>query len=116
MSNRADSFLSIMGDYEQSFNPVPDDDSMRNENLDGYQDEPEVDYKLLASELDDLEFGEGLVVTPVGFSNGAYYVTVNEETLSFNCSKEAAQKFEKLVTFSTGAKALDWLKNNSVKA
>jgi hypothetical protein len=112
MPNRADSFLDVIGNYEREINPVQDPNSMGNENLDRVQ-EPEIDYKLFASELDDLEFGEDLVVTPVGFSNGTYYVSVNEETLAFNCSKEVAQKFEKLVAFNTGAKALDWLKKNS---
>jgi hypothetical protein len=110
MSNRADNFLDVVDRFEQGFSVQNEPD--RNENLDGVQ-EPEFDYKLFATALNDLELEEDVTVTPIGFSNDVYYVSVNEETFGFNCSKDIARQFEKMVVFNPGSKCLNWLKKNS---
>ena len=80
--------------------------------LEAQEHNPDLDA--LAEELESLDLDEGLDVKPLGFRGNLYYIDVSGVQYGYKLDyQDDAEKFEKMVRFGTGFRALNWLKKRA---
>ena len=114
MSPRADIFIEEVAGLMEDDKSLPYLDTIEEDiqELEAYEDD--LDFNAFMEELESIDLDEGLDVKPLGFKGNLYYIDISGVQYGYKLDNpDDAEKFEKMVKFGTGFKALNWLKKRA---